>query len=126
MLTYPTGPGDFDFTQGESGAPKDPLWDLVRDVLRTPSPEQVACQQPKPILLDVGEMYTPYAWSPNVVDIQSLRVGQFIIIISPSEATTMSGRRWRDAVQQEAAATFLSGGAEPKVVLGGPANTYAV
>jgi neutral ceramidase len=120
------GPGFADFVQGESGTPKDPLWNIVRDVLRTPTPEQVACQQPKPVLLDVGEMYTPYAWSPNIIDVQSLRVGQFVIIISPSEATTMAGRRWRDAVQKEAAATILSGSATPKVVLGGPANSYAV
>jgi neutral ceramidase len=119
------GPGAFDFTQGESGAPKDPLWDIVGDAIAVPTPEQVACQQPKPILLDVGNAKTPYAWSPNIVDVQSLRVGQFIMVISPSEATTMSGRRWRDAVAKEAAATFQSGSVPPKVLLGGPANTYA-
>jgi neutral ceramidase len=119
------GPGAFDFTQGESGSPTNPFWSLVGGLLRTPSAQQAACQAPKPILLDVGEMGTPYAWSPNIVDIQMLRVGQFIMIISPSEATTMAGRRWRNAVKDAAKTTSVTGQAEPYVVIGGPANTYA-
>ncbi|OAA55210.1 neutral/alkaline nonlysosomal ceramidase [Niveomyces insectorum RCEF 264] len=120
------GPGAFDFTQADPDKPNaNPLWAVVSDLLRTPTPAQKACQYPKPILLDVGEMDEPYAWTPNIVDVQALRVGQLLIIISPSEATTMSGRRWRTAVHKEAAATFLKGGADPVVVLGGPANVYA-
>ncbi|KAB5566631.1 Neutral/alkaline nonlysosomal ceramidase [Coniochaeta sp. 2T2.1] len=119
------GPGAFDFTQGDSGAPNNPLWSVVGGLLRVPSPEQTACQAPKPILLDVGEMETPYAWSPNIVDVQTLRVGQLLIIVSPSEATTMAGRRWRNAVHSAAKKLTLTGEAEPVVVLGGPANTYA-
>jgi neutral ceramidase len=116
-------PGAFDFTQGDSGTPSaNPLWAVVSGLLRTPTAEQKACQQPKPVLLDVGEMSTPYAWSPNIVDIQTFRVGQLLIIVTPSEATTMAGRRWKAAVAKEAA-SFLD--AEPVVVLGGPANTYA-
>lgn len=117
-------PGAFDFTQGDSGAPDNPLWDAVAYVLKAPGPKQVSCQAPKPILLDVGEIDEPYAWTPDIVDIQSFRAGQFFIIVSPSEATTMAGRRWRNAVKAEAQATFLND-TEPVVVLGGPANTYA-
>ncbi|PSR81053.1 Neutral/alkaline nonlysosomal ceramidase [Coniella lustricola] len=117
-------PGAFDFVQGESGEPDDPLWDAVAWALHVPDAQQRACQSPKPILLDVGETTEPYAWTPDIVDVQSFRVGQFIIIVSPSEATTMSGRRWRTAVANEASATFLNS-TEPIVVLGGPANTYA-
>ncbi|GJC96449.1 neutral/alkaline non-lysosomal ceramidase [Colletotrichum higginsianum] len=117
------GPGAFDFTQADSGDPDaNPLWAVVSGLLRTPTAEQVACQRPKPVLLDVGEMSTPYAWSPNIVDVQMLRVGQLVIIVAPGEATTMGGRRWKDAVK-EAARTIIDG--EPVVVLGGPANTYA-
>ncbi|CAK7264621.1 hypothetical protein SEPCBS119000_001091 [Sporothrix epigloea] len=120
------GPGAFDFTQADAGSPNaSPLWAVVADFLRTPTDEQTLCQHPKPILLDVGEMSKPYDWSPNIVDMQALRVGQLIIIVSPSEATTMSGRRWRNAVHDEAAATFLKGSVDPVVVLGGPANVYA-
>lgn len=117
-------PGAFDFTQADSGTPDDPLWDAVAYLLKDPGPEQRACQYPKPILLDVGEISEPYAWSPNIVDIQSFRAGQFFFIVSPSEATTMAGRRWRNAVKAEAQATFLND-TEPIVVIGGPANTYA-
>lgn len=117
-------PGAFDFTQGDSGSPNNPFWNAVAYLLKDPGPEQVACQAPKPVLLDVGEISEPYQWTPNIVDIQSFRAGQFIIIVSPSEATTMAGRRWRSAVADEAAATFLNDTA-PVVVLGGPANTYA-
>ncbi|KAK6064140.1 neutral/alkaline non-lysosomal ceramidase [Seiridium cupressi] len=117
-------PGAFDFTQADSGDPDaNPIWAIVSGLLKEPSAEQKACQGAKPVLLDVGELDTPYAWSPNIVDIQLLRVGQFVIIISPSEATTMAGRRWRNAIQ-EAAADIITDG-EPTVVLGGPANTYA-
>ncbi|KAF7856119.1 hypothetical protein EAF04_010072 [Stromatinia cepivora] len=118
------GPGAFDFTQNDPGVPNDPLWSLVSGLLRVPSPRQVACQYPKPVLLDVGEMSDPYAWSPNIVDMQLLRVGQLIIIISPSEATTMSGRRWKSAISSAASTSKITS-STPKVVLGGPANTYA-
>ncbi|KAF4504734.1 hypothetical protein G6O67_008143 [Ophiocordyceps sinensis] len=93
-------PGAFDFTQGDSGKPNaNPLWRLVSGMLRTPSKEQKRCQGAKPILLDVGEMDKP-----------------------PSEATTMSGRRWKAAVAKEAA-RFLD--EDPIVVLGGPGNSYS-
>jgi neutral ceramidase len=118
-------PGAFDFTQGDEGAPNNPLWQVVSGLLRVPSAEQKQCQGQKPILLDVGEMSLPYAWSANIVDIQSFRVGQFIIVVSPSEASTMAGRRWRNAVKAAASASSITGDHEPFVVLGGPANSYA-
>ncbi|KAI1429789.1 Neutral/alkaline nonlysosomal ceramidase [Xylaria sp. FL1777] len=116
------GPGLFDFTQSDSGEPSaSPVWEVVKALLREPSAQQKACHAPKPILLDVGELSQPYAWSPNIVDIQLFRVGQFVIIVSPSEATTMAGRRWRGAIKT--AAEDITE-AEPKVVIGGPANSY--
>ncbi|PNY27686.1 Neutral ceramidase [Tolypocladium capitatum] len=116
-------PGAFDFTQADSGAPNaNPIWKVVSGLLRTPTAQQTTCQGSKPILLDVGEMTAPYAWAPNIVDLQAFRVGQLVIIVSPSEATTMSGRRWKAAVAREAA-TFLNNA--PIVVLGGPANSYS-
>ena len=118
-------PGAFDFTQGDEGAPNNPFWQVVAGLLRVPSAKQKRCQWPKPVLLDVGEMNLPYAWSANIVDVQALRVGQFIIIVSPSEASTMAGRRWRNAVKTAASDLSLTGTAEPFVVLGGPANSYA-
>ncbi|KAL8826835.1 MAG: hypothetical protein Q9191_003554 [Dirinaria sp. TL-2023a] len=119
------GPGAFDFKQNNTGSPNaNPVWSVVRNFLREPSEEQKACHHSKPILLDVGEIHSPYAWAPNIVDVQLLRVGQLIIIISPGEATTMAGRRWKDAIHKSAIAASITGSEEPIVVLGGPANSY--
>ncbi|KAF2841988.1 neutral ceramidase precursor [Patellaria atrata CBS 101060] len=115
------GPGAFDFTQNDSGNGDNPLWSVVGGLLHPPSPEQRECQAPKPILLDVGAAKVPYDWTPNIVDIQALRVGQLVIIVSPGEASTMAGRQWREAVASSAE-SFLD--EDPIVVLGGPANSY--
>ncbi|KKY13399.1 putative neutral alkaline nonlysosomal ceramidase [Diplodia seriata] len=122
------GPGAFDFTQNDTGTPNNPFWNAVGSLVHVPSAEQKECQQPKPILLDVGASTVPYQWAPNIVHIQTLRVGQLFIIVSPGEATTMSGRRWREAVANEVTSSDLlatEGSPDPIVVLGGPANTYA-
>lgn len=117
------GPGAFDFTQSDSGEPSaSPVWEVVKALLREPSAQQKECQKPKPVLLDIGEISQPYPWGPNIVDIQVLRVGQLVIIVSPSEATTMAGRRWKAAMK---AAVGDITEAEPKVVIGGPANSYS-
>lgn len=58
-----------------------------------PSKAQIACQDPKPILLNTvrlvslnfartnrfskGFAHIPYDWAPNTVDVQMLRVGNF-------------------------------------------------
>ncbi|KAG0650469.1 Neutral ceramidase 2 [Hyphodiscus hymeniophilus] len=119
------GPGAFDFVQNDntSSSSQNPLWQIVSGVISEPDAQQKACQEPKPILLNVGQLSVPYDWSPNIIDVQSLRVGQLIMIISPSEATTMTGRRWKAAVAQAAISKGVT--SSPKVVLGGPANTYA-
>lgn len=119
------GPGAFDFTQNDPGKPNaNPVWAVISGFLRAPSEEQKACHAPKPILLDVGEISEPYQWTPNIVDVQVLRVGQLILIISPGEATTMSGRRWKQAIYQSAQQHLDLGGVDPIVVLGAPANSY--
>ncbi|KAI4172408.1 MAG: hypothetical protein LQ348_006784 [Seirophora lacunosa] len=125
------GPGAFDFKQNNTGSPgANPLWSIVRNFLREPSESQKACHYPKPILLDVGEIERPYLWTPNIVDIQILRIGQLLIIVSPGEATTMAGRRWKEEIAASASTLTLSPSTTsneqdpPIVVLGGPANSY--
>lgn len=120
-------PGAFDFTQNNYNDPTaSPIWRLVSGVIKKPSKQQKRCHYPKPILLDVGEVTFPYLWTPNIVDMQILRVGQFIIIVSPGEATTMAGRRWKSAIHDAAASSALSGSSttDPVVVIGGPGNSY--
>ncbi|KAJ5051559.1 uncharacterized protein L3040_001335 [Drepanopeziza brunnea f. sp. 'multigermtubi'] len=121
------GPGAFDFTQNDPESPSaSPVWRVVSGLIKEPTEAQKRCHYPKPILLDVGELQSPYLWTPNVVDIQVLRVGQFVIIVSPGEATTMAGRRWKEAIQNSASSLTLSGSSsvDPVVVIGGPANSY--
>lgn len=125
------GPGAFDFTQHDGNEKTtSPVWRVVSRLLKEPTPEQRACHSPKPLLMDVGEMSSPYQWTPNVVDIQVFRVGQLMIIVSPGEASTMAGRRWKEAVRDTSAALFQheagssSPNTPPVVVIGGPANSY--
>lgn len=121
------GPGAFDFTQNDPDTPNaSPVWRVVSGFIKEPTEEQRLCHAPKPILLDVGEIKSPYEWTPNIVDIQVLRVGQFLIIVSPGEVTTMAGRRWKSAIYDSAIALSLydAPSTEPVVVLGGPANSY--
>ncbi|KAA8543789.1 hypothetical protein F0562_022034 [Nyssa sinensis] len=117
------GPGAFDFTQGDDQG--NPFWELVRNLLKTPNKEQIDCQQPKPILLDTGEMKKPYDWAPSILPIQILRIGQLVILSVPGEFTTMAGRRLRDAVR-----TVLTSGGHGEfnnihVVIAGLTNTYS-
>lgn len=121
------GPGAFDFTQHDGGPnTTSPVWQVVGGLLKAPSDEQKVCHGAKPILLDVGEVTSPYLWTPNVVDVQVFRVGQLAIIVSPGEATTMAGRRWKNAVSERIAGLFANEtpAVAPVVVIGGPANTY--
>ncbi|KAI1336791.1 Neutral/alkaline nonlysosomal ceramidase [Xylariaceae sp. FL0016] len=121
------GPGAFDFTQHDGNeSTTSPVWRVVRGFLKDPTEKQIACHGAKPILLDVGEMFSPYQWTPNVVDVQVFRVGQLVIIVSPGEASTMAGRRWKNAVRDEVQtlSTEDTEAVPPVVVLGGPANSY--
>ncbi|XP_010916847.3 neutral ceramidase-like [Elaeis guineensis] len=118
------GPGAFDFKQGDDKG--NPFWKLVGDLLKTPTKEQVACQQPKPILIDTGEMKLPYNWAPSILPIQIIQIGQVVILCVPGEFTTMAGRRLRDAVQ-----TVLTSGSNGefggnvRIVIAGLSNTYS-
>ncbi|OCH91072.1 Neutral/alkaline nonlysosomal ceramidase [Obba rivulosa] len=119
------GPGAFDFIQGDNSSdPQNPFWEIVKGFI-TPDapPEQVACQASKPILLDTGYAHEPYNWSPNTVDVQMLRVGNFVILVIPGELTTMSGRRMRNALRTALISNGVVGD-DAYVVIAGPANTY--
>lgn len=122
------GAGPYDFIQHLSnGSNTSPVWRVVPKVLRRPSREQEDCQHPKPILLNLGGFQVPYEWMPSIIDTQTLRIGSMLIIVSPSEATTMAGRRWKEAVAKRALEMWEDElkGQDPVVVLGGPGNTYA-
>ncbi|KAJ7196939.1 Neutral/alkaline nonlysosomal ceramidase [Mycena pura] len=119
------GPGSFDFVQGDNSTQQNPFWDLVKSFITPiPSAVQVACQAPKPILLNTGYASQPYAWSPSTVDIQMLKVGNLVMLIIPGELTTMAGRRLRNAVRAQLIAEGILDNSA-YVIVSGPANTYA-
>ncbi|XP_058109308.1 neutral ceramidase 2-like [Magnolia sinica] len=118
------GPGAFDFKQGDNTG--NPFWKLVRNVLKTPDKKQVDCQSPKPILLDTGEIKTPYDWAPSILPIQILRIGQLVILSVPGEFTTMAGRRLRNAMKAVlTSAGHGQFGSNVHVVIAGLTNTYS-
>ncbi|GAK62301.1 neutral/alkaline nonlysosomal ceramidase [Moesziomyces antarcticus] len=120
------GPGAFDFVQGSNKTDHhNPFWDVVKGFIKNPGPEQIECQAPKAVLLDIGEIHKPYDWGPSVVEVQMLRVGQLFILIVPGEFTTMAGRRLKRAVSDAIVrAGLLPEGMEPIVQVSGPASTY--
>ncbi|XP_063819319.1 putative neutral ceramidase C [Pseudophryne corroboree] len=94
------GPGLINFTHGMTEG--DPYWDSIRDeLLGVPSNETKKCHQPKPILLNTGEMTRLLPWHPTIIDIQMITIGSLAIVAVPGEFTTMSGRRLREAVRKE-------------------------
>ncbi|KAG8862295.1 hypothetical protein FRB96_001874 [Tulasnella sp. 330] len=125
------GPGAFSFIQGDNTTTHhNPFWDVVKGertdsaVTAPPSQEEKDCHWPKPILLNVGRAEKPYQWSPTIVDIQIFRVGQLVMLLLPSEFTTMSGRRLREAVKIRLVKEGIIGD-DAYVVASGPANTYS-
>lgn len=118
------GPGAFDFQQGDSKG--NAFWKLVRNMIKSPTHEQVECQRPKPILLDTGEMKEPYDWAPSILPIQMLRIGQLVILSVPGEFTTMAGRRLRDAVKSVLNSGNVKGFEnDAHVVIAGLSNAYS-
>ncbi|KAI5066226.1 hypothetical protein GOP47_0018850 [Adiantum capillus-veneris] len=118
------GPGAFDFKQGDHQG--NTFWRIVGAALKPPAKSQIKCQQPKPVLIDTGEMTKPYSWAPSILPIQILRVGQMVLLSVPAEFTTMAGRRLRDAVKETLIAE--SGGEFNKdtvVVIAGLTNAYS-
>lgn len=116
------GPGAFDFTQGDTSG-KNPVWRVFRNFIKAPSKEVVSCQNPKPILLPVGEMRLPYEWVPRIVETQILQVGSLFIIGFPGEITTMAGRRLRRAVKNKILETWNKLD-DPHVVISALSNMY--
>ncbi|PWA75124.1 neutral/alkaline nonlysosomal ceramidase [Artemisia annua] len=115
------GPGAFDFTQGDDQG--NAFWKLVGGLLKKPSEKQIECQDPKPILIDTGEMHEPYDWAPSILPVQIFQIGQLVILNVPGEFTTMAGRHLRDAVKE----VMTSGDKDSNVhvVIAGLTNTYS-
>ncbi|MBN1206733.1 MAG: neutral/alkaline ceramidase [Myxococcaceae bacterium] len=77
------------------------------------------CQGVKPIILEMGRM-KPYPWSPEVLPLQIVTLGNLALVAVPFELTTMSGRRLRETVRERLAPAGVT-----EVVIAGLSNAYA-
>uniref|UniRef100_I3MVH5 Neutral ceramidase n=1 Tax=Ictidomys tridecemlineatus TaxID=43179 RepID=I3MVH5_ICTTR len=115
------GVGGLNITQGKTEG--DPFWDTIRDQLfGKPSEEIKECHKPKPVLLHTGELSKPHPWHPDIVDVQIITLGSLAITAIPGEFTTMSGRRFREAVQAEFASYGMK---NMTIIISGLCNVYS-
>jgi neutral ceramidase len=77
------------------------------------------CQGEKPMTLEMGTM-TPYPWTPEVLPLQVVKLGNVALVALPFEPTTMSGRRVRQQVLAQ-----LSPIGVDQVLIAGLSNAYA-
>ncbi len=73
---------------------------LAKQVVPLPRPSEAVrtAHLPKPILFAPGTAEPPYL--PNVIPVGVARIGQLALAVGPAEFTTMSGRRFRTAIQR--------------------------
>jgi neutral ceramidase len=90
------------------------VWSVFNCTLST-----TACQGEKPIILETGTM-APYPWTPEVLPLQVVRLGNVALVALPFEPTTMAGRR----VRQQVLAQLSSVGVN-QVLIAGLSNAYA-
>lgn len=90
------------------------LWSQFTCAVQT-----TACQGVKPILLEMGSMQ-PYPWTPEVLPLQLVTIGDLALVAVPFELTTMSGRRLRQTVT-----SVLGPAGVSRVVIAGLSNAYA-
>jgi neutral ceramidase len=94
---------------------------MIGGFLSLPTKEQIACQHPKPILLNTGNAKLPYQWDPSSVPVSVFRIGQLFILNVPGEFTTMAGRRLRRAIRGLVVANGIN---DPVITIAGLANSY--
>jgi neutral ceramidase len=116
------------FTAGAEDGPGPPIVEegdlstnpllLFAGIVVNPTPPDVrACQAPKDVFLGSGSQNPP--WTPQIMPLQVLRIGQLAIATAPGEFTIVAGQRVRDAVAAELA------GVTTHQILAGFANAYA-
>jgi neutral ceramidase len=71
---------------------------------------------PKAILIPTGEMNPP--GQPQIIPLSVVKIGQLVLLVGPSEYTTMSGRRIRGRVAE------VFGGAVKYLVVAGYSNSF--
>ena len=110
------GPGAWFAHQGEVRRRR--LYRVIDRLVVEPSAELIAVHAPKPPMLATG-ICRPHPWTPQILPIQILRIGQLVIAAGPGEFTINAGLRIRRSV------TEALGGLAEHVIFTGYANAYA-
>lgn len=78
----------------------NPLIAMLGAILFAPSQELIECQGNKEIAITMGTA-KPFPWSPEVLPMQVVRLGQLALVALPGEYTIAAGRRIRKSVADE-------------------------
>ncbi|MFC4160575.1 neutral/alkaline ceramidase [Chitinimonas lacunae] len=108
------GPGGFE----EGNLSNNPFLARLGGVIFDTPRWLADCQAPKPVLIPTG-LQQPYPWTPEVLPLSLLRIGDFAIVAAPAEFTIMAGRRIRETV------AGVLGLPLERVAFAGYANAYA-
>ncbi|HYO53370.1 neutral/alkaline ceramidase [Archangium sp.] len=100
--------------EGATCAAMHDVWSAVTCTTTT-----THCQAEKPIALEMGSM-KPFPWSPEVLPMQLVTVGNVALVAVPFELTTMAGRRLRETVRAQLAPAGVT-----EVVIAGLSNAYS-
>lgn len=112
----PDGRGADGFTEGDLKG--NPFLAWLGGVI-LPTPQWIRdCQAPKPVLFAPG-IQTPFPWSPEVLPVSVVRIGQLYLLAAPGEFTIMSGRRARAVVKN------VAGDDARYLVFAGYSNAYS-
>jgi neutral ceramidase len=125
--TCPAALGDA-FTAGAEDGPGPPIAHegdlnsnpllLLAGIVVAPTPPSVRrCQAPKPVFLGTGSQHPP--WTPQILPLQIVRIGQLALTAVPAEFTIVAGRRVLDTVGAEL------GGLVTHQVFAGYSNAYS-
>jgi neutral ceramidase len=91
---------------------------LAGGFVLNPTPADVrTCQAPKQVILGTGSQNPP--WTPQIMPVQMIRIGQLAMSTAPGEFTIVAGQRVQDAVKAQLPAGITH------QILAGYANAYA-
>ncbi|RLO13857.1 hypothetical protein DYB28_014546 [Aphanomyces astaci] len=111
------GRGLDQFMEGNLKA--NPFFQLVSFAIR-PTPKWVkTCQHTNKVPLLATGLMSPVPWSPEVLPVQVVKIGQIALASVPFEVTTMAGRRIRQSIMS------ALGGSVSQVAIAAVSNGYA-
>ncbi|GAB9469174.1 Neutral ceramidase [Globisporangium polare] len=106
------------FTEGELTA--NPLFKAIGAAIKD-APEWVeTCQSKNKVPLLATGLMSPVPWTPEILPVQVVKIGQFALAVTNFEVSTMAGRRIRTSVHNA-----LQGAGVTEVEIASISNAYA-